>query len=275
MLEIIVPTGLPRKPRRTKDVTSVRTNAPTLSPWIRRFHPADDAKARLVCFPHAGGSASYYFPVSRALSPGCDVLAVQYPGRQDRRSEACVDDVHRLADLAAEELRGWADRPLLLFGHSLGASLGYEVALRLEASGVELLGLFASGRRAPSRWRDERVHLLPEARLVETLTKMSGTDAAILGDPELLRAVLPAIRGDYKAAETYRCLPDAPKMASPIRVLIGDDDPEVTLDEAESWAGHTAAGYELTVFAGGHFYLNEHAPAVIAAIRRRFSEAGF
>lgn len=79
------------------------------------------------------GSASYYFPVSRALTPAADVIAVQYPGRQDRRNEPCVDDVRRLADLVTAEMLPWCDRPVALFGHSLGATLGFEVALRLEA----------------------------------------------------------------------------------------------------------------------------------------------
>ena len=47
--------------------------------WVRRYHPAPDAPHRLVCFPHAGGSASFYFPVSAALSDQADVAAVMYP----------------------------------------------------------------------------------------------------------------------------------------------------------------------------------------------------
>src|SRR5438067_7248458 len=44
--------------------------------WFRRFHAAPEAKARLVCLPHAGGSATFYFPVSGALAPDIEVLAV-------------------------------------------------------------------------------------------------------------------------------------------------------------------------------------------------------
>ncbi|MET9915272.1 thioesterase, partial [Streptomyces sp. NPDC006476] len=41
--------------------------------WIRRFHPAPEARTRLLCLPHAGGSASFYFPLSAALSPAVEV----------------------------------------------------------------------------------------------------------------------------------------------------------------------------------------------------------
>lgn len=234
--------------------------------WIRRYHPAPDARTRLICFPHAGGSATFFFPVSRALSPGVDVLAVQYPGRQDRRAEPCVDDVRELADLVVDELHAWLDRPVTLFGHSLGATLAFEVALRLREDGVTPLGLFASGRRAPSRYRDERVHLADDDGLVADLKRLSGTDSQILDDDEVLRMVLPATRSDYRAAETYRYVP-GPRLDCPVVALVGDDDSQVTIDEARAWGEHTTATFELKVFTGGHFYLTTHAAAVMSAIR--------
>jgi surfactin synthase thioesterase subunit len=233
--------------------------------WIRRFQPAPAARVRLVCFPHAGGSASFYFPVARALAPGVEVLAVQYPGRQDRRADPNVGDIHELADLVTEAVRGWADRPLAFFGHSLGAVLAYEVGLRLEATGGELVRLFASGRRAPSRYRDENVHRRPDAGLIAELQALSGTDAAVLGDPEILRMIMPAIRSDYRAIETYRHDP-ARRLSAPITALTGDDDAKTTLDEAQAWSAHTTGGFDLRVFTGGHFFVSSQAPQVLAAI---------
>ncbi|KOU18772.1 thioesterase II family protein [Streptomyces sp. WM6368] len=253
--------------------TTLTPAAPrTTGDWLRRFHPAEDAPVRLFCFPHAGGSASYYFPMSRALSPDADVLAVQYPGRQDRRHEACIDDLRELADRVVAELRPWCDRPVALFGHSLGASLAFEVALRLQEAGDPApVALFASGRRAPSHHRENQlVHLAPDDRLLAEIKALSGTDPAVLADDELLRSVLPAIRGDYKAAETYRYRP-GPALACPITVLTGDIDPAVTAEEAAGWADHTGGPFALHRFAGGHFYLNQHGSEVIDLIRQQLT----
>ncbi|MER7732244.1 alpha/beta fold hydrolase [Streptomyces erythrochromogenes] len=253
-------------------MTPTTTAAPALpatGAWLRRFHPADDAPVRLFCFPHAGGAASYYFPMSRALSPDADVVPVQYPGRQDRRGERCVEDLMELADLVTRELLPWCDRPVALFGHSLGASLAFEVALRLrEAGKPDPVALFASGRRAPSHHRENQtVHLAPDERLLAEIRALSGTDPAVLADDELLRSVLPAIRGDYKAAETYRYRP-GPALTCPITVLTGDADPAVTAEEAAGWADHTEGPFALHRFTGGHFYLGPHAAEVNDLVRR-------
>jgi surfactin synthase thioesterase subunit len=104
-------------------------------------------------FPHAGGSASFYLPVSRALAPVADVIALQYPGRQERRKEKCLDSIDEMADRMAEILVPLADRPLVFFGHSMGALIAFEIARRLAEQGIVRRHLFASGRRAPSRHR--------------------------------------------------------------------------------------------------------------------------
>ncbi|AEH09984.1 MULTISPECIES: thioesterase II family protein [Protofrankia] len=243
--------------------------------WIRRFHPVADPARRLVCFPHAGGSAPFFFPLSQELSApagpgrrGVDVLAVQYPGRQDRLGEPAVTSIAGLAEGIATALRPWAGEPLTFFGHSMGAVVAFEVALRLRARGQDgPVRLIASGRRAPSRYRQRQdVHGRDDAGIVAELRQLAGTDPRLLGDEEILRMILPAIRADYTAVETYRSEPGA-VLPCPVTVFTGDADPQVTLDEAQAWREHTIAGFDLRVFPGGHFYLAEDPGPVIAAIR--------
>lgn len=237
--------------------------------WVRRYHPAPGARARLVCLPHAGGAASYFFPVSRELAPRIEVMAIQYPGRQDRRTEPFIKTVDELADSLAGVLGGVLtkapDLPLALFGHSMGAILGFEVALRLQRAGRTPTALFVSGRRAPSTHRDERVHLRDDAGLLADVRALSGTDAKIMDDDELVRMALPAIRNDYTAIETYRHLPGL-RLGCPIHAMVGDADPKATTDEVRLWADHTSAGFEMTVFPGGHFYLDRHSATVLNTI---------
>lgn len=230
--------------------------------WCRRYRPARSATARLVCLAHAGGSATFFLPVAAALSPGVDVVAIQYPGRQDRRNERPIDDIAVLADRIHAILRRQPEMPLTLFGHSMGAVIGFEVTRRLEATGHGPVRLVASGRRAPSTYRNETVHLRDDAGILAEIRNMAGTASSVLGDEEMMRAVLPALRADYRAAETYTCPPEI-TVGCPITVMTGDNDPKTTPDEAKAWAQQTTGSFDLHVFAGGHFFLTDHADAII------------
>jgi surfactin synthase thioesterase subunit len=236
--------------------------------WIRRFAPADGAGTRLVCLPHAGGSASFFFPYATALRPTIDVLAVQYPGRQDRWLDPLIDNIAELADAVTVALGPWLDRPFALFGHSMGASLAFEVANRLIARGCPPTRVFVSGRRAPSRHRDgEMIHQMNDDEIVAELAEMSGTDPSVLHDDELLEMVLPGVRNDFHAAETYRYA-GTPPLTCPITALTGDADPRVDVADVDAWREHTVGAFDLRVFAGGHFYLVDHQAQVLALLSR-------
>ncbi|MFC3964145.1 thioesterase II family protein [Nocardia jiangsuensis] len=239
--------------------------------WLRRYHDAPDAGARLICFPHAGGSASYYFPVSTALTPEFDVRAVQYPGRQDRRREEFVPTIEELADRVHSALISVLDGPVAFFGHSMGAVLAFEVARRCERSGNGPVVVFASGRRAPSVIRDESARFRDDATILAEIRKLGGTDSRVLTDPEMRDMVLPAIRNDYQAVEKYHADAGA-RITAPIVVLTATDDPRTTVAEAEQWHEHTAAGGTLHTFDGGHFYLEKHAKRVVSVIAHTLRE---
>ena len=166
--------------------------------------------------------------------------------------------------MLVQELLQWTDRPFVLFGHSMGATLAFEVALGLARDGVTPQGLFVSGRRAPSRFRDERVHLYTDAEFLADLKRLSGTDPQMFDD-DVLGMILPALRSDYRAAESYRYQP-GPRLACRIVALTGQDDPQVTLDEARAWAEHTSSQFECGVFPGAHFFLNTQVAAVLNLI---------
>ncbi|MFD7450169.1 thioesterase II family protein [Kitasatospora sp. NPDC059827] len=233
------------------------------NPWFRRFNPSDFAPARIVIFPHAGGSASYYMDYTNALAPYADVLAVQYPGRQNRYAEPTIDSVPELAEQVYQELRGWMDRPVVFFGHSMGAAVAFEVTRRFARDG--LAGperLFVSAGRAPSLPRDSAVHLRSDDGMLEEIVRLGGTDERILDVPALRELIIPALRADYTAIETYLAAPDA-VVPQPITALVGETDANATVEQVAQWERHTTGGFSLRVFPGGHFYLAEQIDAVV------------
>jgi surfactin synthase thioesterase subunit len=236
--------------------------------WIRRFHPAPELPVRLVLLPHAGGSANFYFTLSESLSAHADVLTVQYPGRLDRLAEPCLDSIAELADGVLTALLPLLDRPVVLFGHSMGAMVAFELAGRLERDkDVVPRSLIVSARRSPEDTHDEGIHRRDDDGLLAEVATLSGTDPMVLAEPELMSMILPALRNDYRAVETYVYQP-APPLRCPILALVADADPRVSVDEARRWRGYTSGPFELETFPGGHFYLTDQRHAVTAVVLR-------
>jgi pyochelin biosynthetic protein PchC len=221
---------------------------------------------RLVCFPHAGGSARFFRSWAGQLPVTIELLAVQYPGREDRLDEECLTDMGQIADRIAAVLDPVMDRPLVLFGHSLGAAIAYEVARRLgRRTGQGPAALFVSGRPAPSRQRAESLHLAQDHVLWDDVRRLAGTRGQVLDHPELASLMLPTLRGDYRLSETYRSAP-GPLLRCPVIACLGDSDPEVTPAEARCWGEVTGGGFSLQVFAGDHFYLVSREAEVVAML---------
>lgn len=232
--------------------------------WIRRFHPVPESDFQLVCLPYAGGSASFYFPLSRILVPHVEVLAAQYPGRQDRRLEPPIENLAELADRLAEILSDYTGNDLVIFGHSMGATLGFEIVVRLEAAGVAVRGLIVSGRRAPSYGHDRDIHTLSDSALIAEIRALAGGEIPLPDDEVLRELALQSIRSDYTAIETHPT--SDRRVQCPVTGIFGDHDSRVDARAAQQWAEHTSGTFTMHTLPGGHFYLVKHWPDIARII---------
>ncbi|MGH6654013.1 MAG: thioesterase II family protein, partial [Actinocrinis sp.] len=126
--------------------------------------------------------------------------------------------------------------------------------------------LIVSGRRAPHIVRDDHVHKGGDAALIAQLRKLSGTDDTVLDDEAVLALILPALRADYHAVETYSWASGSP-LSCPITAVIGDVDPRVDEAAANEWRRHTTGPFDLHILPGGHFYFGEGAIGVAGLLR--------
>ncbi|MCW8164356.1 thioesterase [Verminephrobacter aporrectodeae subsp. tuberculatae] len=213
---------------------------------------------RLICFPNAGAGASI-FRRWLPLVPGeMELCSVQLPGREDRWSEPCILTLHEAAAMVATELLEVSSRRTVLFGHSMGAILAYEVACAIEMRSDGLSMLVVSGHDAPhvpppsQRCR----HDAPEEVFIADLRRLDGTPPELLADPSFRITYLKTLRGDYAMLDRYRWSPRQALLV-PILVYSGNMDREVSKEGLGAWDRLTSNVSAVCWFPGGHFYLFE------------------
>lgn len=209
----------------------------------------------LLAIPHAGGSAGAFGDWARTLPEGTDLHVLELPGHGARMREPLVEDfealVARLATDAAEAVSG----PYVLFGHSLGALLAFEVARELRDTLGEPEALLVAGRNAPTVPSAHRpIHHLPDGEFVAALESYGGMPEALRQEPELLEMFLPVLRADITLAETYRRRSGA-TLRCPIIAYSGRRDPLVDDLGLVAWRRETTGAFVLHVLDGSHFFL--------------------
>ena len=238
------------------------------NPWLVRFRANPAATLRLICFHHAGGGASAYRPWLNELPAGIELCAVQLPGREARLREAPFTRLSDLVPVATEAIQPVLDLPFVLFGHSLGAMVAFEVARALaQRGGPQPARLVLSGRRAPTRpERGPRVSHLPTPEFLdEVQRRWDGIPAAVLEEPELLELLLPTLRADLSIVESYVHVP-GPPLECPLSCFGGADDPSVDAADLAAWRDHTGSAFSLRMFPGSHFFVQTARAEVLAAL---------
>lgn len=240
--------------------------------WIARQATPGVSRLRFYCFPYAGGGTQIYRRFAQQLPPGIELCMLQMPGRERRFGEPALTSVDASVRALVPVMRAETDLPWVFFGHSLGALIAYELARALRSDGLPTpRHLFASGHRAPHLPDpDEPIHGLPDSQFIEELKELNGTPAELFAEQELLDLMLPLIRADFTAAETYEYQPQPP-LDCPITAFGGTDDPLVTEDEVMPWREHTVADYSYHIFEGDHFFIHSAEAAVMDALRTQLS----
>ena len=226
---------------------------------------------KLFCLPHAGAGASAYARWQSAFGRSVAVHAIQLSGRENRIREAPVVN----PDSIATEILQSAEGPYALFGHSMGARLGFEVVRQLRTAGATLPEvLYVSGCRAPHVDGDgllEGLSRVGDDEMVARLRAAGGLPDEVACEPELLELLLPTLRADFTWLDDYTYVESEPL---PVRIVCfaGDRDRAAPVEEMRGWQRHTSARFALHLLPGGHFFVRDQLPELVRKIRASLCE---
>jgi len=247
----------------------------TSSAWLRDWSRRGDVALRLLCLPPAGGSASLFRRWPRMLPAHVGVVAVELAGRGRRMTEPPQTELSGIIEPLSLAVARLLDRPLVIFGHSMGATLGYDLCRHLyQRTGRRPRMLVVAGCEPPhiARQRDYAAWLTDEG-LIRFLTEMGGTPAALLANEEYMRMMTPVIRADLSVLAGRRPDPCTPALGCAVRAYLGATDYSVAPARAAQWRALSNGDFDLSSFPGGHFFVQEAADQVIARLSRDITHA--
>lgn len=246
------------------------------SPFLRLGVRAAPRR-RLFCLPFAGGGVAPYRLWFKSLPDDIEVHAAQLPGRESRLSEMPLSSIMAMVDIVVPAIEAVSDLPYAIFGHSMGSLIAYETTIALEHRGVRPPSrLFVSARRAPDEpdtWSP--IHALPEPAFLDELQMRYGAiPEPVLAEPELLELLLPVVRADIRAVETYwPSSGTATRVRCPVNVYGGDADTHPLPAQLPDWQRAAVDPVRVRVFPGDHFYLNTQREALTADIAAQWQDA--
>lgn len=224
--------------------------------WFEHLASVRRPLLRLFCLPHAGGSADIYREWQHFLPPPIDLCLVHLPGRGRRIAEKPFNRLEPLVDDLADRMSHETDVPYVLYGHSMGALISFELARELfRRYGRGPRQLLVSGCEAPQLTKSRcSTFNLPDQQLIAEL-KRHNASAEVLNSPELLELFMPVLRADFELVETYHYRSGVP-LSCQITVYGGRDDERVGLEGVYGWKEQTSSNCTIRLVRGGHFFIH-------------------
>lgn len=237
------------------------------NPWIVGRLAAGEPRVRLICLAQAGGGPGAFAPWRPHLPDGVELAPVQLPARGIRDSDPMPE---RFEDLVEDLWRGLAPEltmPYVLFGHSFGALLAYEVTCRVQQrGGTPPRATVISACRAPHIPLARGLSDASDDALLAWLVETDGLPAEVLGRRRFATRVIRAVRMDMRFAERYH-VPTPTPVLTPLLALGGEDDDVVPSEQVGHWKECAAAEFRHRTLPGGHSFPQRHPAEVMEELR--------
>ncbi len=257
----------PLKTKANKPLNqSSKSNSTSPERHIVKLGGSNHPSFRLFCLPYAGGGSHTFRSWPKFLPEDIELCYLQLPGREKLVEETLEEDFDTLLNSLCSAMEGYTDLPFAIYGHSMGATLAFEIARRYNTNN-NLNALIVSGENAPS----------------ETLPSI---DPKSLNDKELLLQIktlgvdipknyethfLPRLKADLSICASYHYR-ESPVLDCPLMVIGANKDPLVPFSKLEKWSNLTQGPFSSHQMQGGHFFNESDAQSLLTLIRQELEK---
>lgn len=229
---------------------------------------------------YAGGNSySYNFLKQELSEQGVGVYALELPGRGRRLNENFIVNKQEAVNDYVQQIKKIRNEsPYLIFGHSMGGTLGFSVVKCMEDLQDSPVCLIVSGNPGPGleeadvhgqAIKKKLRHLLSDNELKKELISLGGTPAEILGNKAVYDFYSPIIRADFELLEKDTFTERDVKIESSIIAMMGEE--EEMVNSIDNWGNFTQGSFISKIFPGKHFFIYQHATELAATIMNCFN----
>lgn len=238
------------------------------SSWIQPFGSVASPTLRVFAIPYAGAGPAVYRTWHQRVRPDVEVLPVALPGRAARFAEPALSSATAVVDGLAAAVAPYTHEPYAIFGHSMGALIGFELVHALWQQGMPLpVHLWIAGCNPPTRPRlREQVRHLSDRELIAALRRFAGTPPELLDNAPLMELVLPMLRADFTLCETYVMPSGRPRLPCPATVFGGSRDADVPFARLDEWSEQFEQPARIERVEGDHFFVHTAERELIATM---------
>lgn len=240
------------------------------------------AKPKIIAIPFAGGNKYSFNKIEKQVSSDFEWITLELPGRGDRFREPLLDNVPDMVDNLFVNIRQHITKgEYILFGHSMGSLLGYEMIKKIRENNLKLpLCTFFLGRGAPehNRFKNKK-STLPQDLFWEEVRKMGGMPDEFFDQTDLLEIFYPILKNDFRAIENYTYSKMEKPFSIPMNIIMGDgeigedetgDEEKTSIQDMQDWANETNADCNFEIVEGNHFFINEKSDMIAQKIIKAF-----
>lgn len=205
---------------------------------------------------HFAGGNKYSFRFLQNELNNYETIPLELPGRGARFDESLIFDISSaIKDLFRQIKKNLTfDDVFIVYGHSMGAKLGFYVINELEKEGFFPKCFIASGNAGPGIARDKIRYNLPDDEFISELKKLGGSPPEFFTDKDLYEFFSPIMRADFQAIEAEEENVDF-KIKAPIYALMGDKE-EGSAD-ISNWAKYCET-FQFKLLPGDHFFIHDN-----------------
>jgi external thioesterase TEII len=221
---------------------------------------------QLFLLHFAGGNCySYDFFKQKIKNKSISVYALELPGRGKRYHESLILNKKDAIDDYVEQIKSIRnDEPYIIYGHSMGATLGLSVVKQMEEENDAPLQLVVSGNPGPGvKEFDENDfetekdrYRLPDSEFKNVLRELGGIPEEVLENKELFDFFSPIIRADFQVLEKGGYIEQNIKIDCPIYAIMGDSEKRSI--HIDNWKNYTRSNFKFQILSGNHFFIHDH-----------------